>query len=106
MQKEKKELKGLGPLLKDEPEPIIGHRTKIERTTQIVNLCKKLKEIGIYEGFSAYDEFKKQGKLYIENGKYWDGRIYMKEDNGMYMNVVLSPKKTIDCSISIPKRRN
>ena len=101
----KKELKGQGPLLKGE-EPRIGYRTRIERTTQVLLLCEKLKNVAqLNDQLSGFKEFKKRGDEFIKTGNHWEGIIKFVEDSTVSLNVVLSSKKTIECSINIPRKR-
>jgi hypothetical protein len=90
-------------LLNGEELPLPGHRTKMERTTQVIRLCQKLKNVvQLNEQLSGFKEFKKRGDDFIKTGNSWKGSIKL-EEYPISLNVVLSPKKSVECSITISK---
>jgi hypothetical protein len=102
------EYKGQGPLMEGEKEQGPNIRTKLERTTQVIKLCKKLKEVAeLPDHLSGIKEFRDQGNIFIETGKYWEGRIRVDPQQlpGMSMNVLFSPKKSVECSITIKNHK-
>ena len=108
MGKYEKEFKGQGPLMKGEKALGANIRTKIERTTQVIRLCKKLKdEAELPDFLSGIKEFRNRGSEFIETGKRWEGRIKVDPQmlQGMTMNVLLSPKKSVECSITIKNHK-
>lgn len=106
--KNESEYKGQGQLMDGEEPQGSNIRTKLERTTQVIRLCQKLKEDAeLPDHLSGIKEFREQGSEFIKTGKYWEGRIRVDPQQlpGMSMNVKFSPKKTVECAITIKNHK-
>jgi hypothetical protein len=102
----KKEVKGQGQLLDGEESRGFEYRTKIERTTQVIQLLNKLKSVTqLHEGLSAVKEFKKEGNEFIKTGKRFEGSLKFTEDPRLSLFVKLEPKKTKECEIFVKNHK-
>jgi hypothetical protein len=89
------------------PETTTGYkeRTKEDREKQVEILRGKLNEVGFYPELSGFEEFVRQGELFIEAGKIFDSKIEFVEAPGAYLQVLLHPSTNIDCSIIVKNWR-
>ena len=117
--KEKKEKKEKNRLKKTNPElfkekylekvdnnGIISYidpnlRTKDERIEQVERLKSKLNEVGFYEELSGFKKFISISDKFIETGERIEESIIFEEMHGVKLNILLSSKKSIECSITV-----
>jgi len=91
----------LEPFEHDKPFINPKLRTKEDRIKQVDNLKEKLSEVGFYDSLSGYQKFVEISNDFIKNGNYTESKIKFDEIPGVYINVLLSPKINVDCSITV-----